>query len=59
MSRIRNEDVETEVEVEETKGKKSPAQVAFIKIIEAYKKSNPAKYELKKDELASKLAEIS
>lgn len=37
---------------------KSEAVIAFEKIIEAYKKSNPKKYEIKKDELAKKLAAI-
>ena len=38
--------------------KKSVAVEAFEKLIEAYKKSNPKKYEIKKDELAKKLAAI-
>lgn len=41
---------------EETK--KSEAYVKFEKLIEAYKKQNPAKYESKKAELAKKLAAI-
>jgi len=36
----------------------SPAKEAFIKLIEAYKKQNPKKYELKKDELQKKLDAI-
>lgn len=38
--------------------KLSPAKENFLKIIEAYKKQNPAKYELKKEELKKKLDAI-
>lgn len=34
----------------------APSKAEFQKIIDAYKLSNPVKYELKKDELAKKLA---
>ena len=37
---------------------KSAEKLAFEKLIEVYKKQNPAKYELKKEELAKKLAGI-
>lgn len=36
----------------------SEARKAFKAIIESYKKSNPEKYELKKDELEVKLSKI-
>lgn len=36
----------------------STARQEYLKIIESYKKSNPAKYELKKDELEKKLSAI-
>lgn len=46
-----------EVEVEEVKvvAKDSDAKVAFRKVIEAYKVSNPSKYEVKKEALEAKL----
>ena len=37
----------------------SPARLAFLKLIEVYKKQNPAKYELKKAELEKKLSLIA
>jgi len=49
-----------EVEVTEAapKKEKSEAYLQFEKIIESYKVSNPVKYELKKEELARKLAAL-
>lgn len=38
--------------------KKSEAYLRYEKLIETYKKQNPAKYELKKDVLAKRLAEL-
>lgn len=43
---------------EEKEVKHSDAYLAFEKVIEVYKKTNPKKYELKKDELAKKLAAL-
>lgn len=43
---------------EETKETKSEARVAFEAVIEAYKKQNPVKYELKKEAFAKKLASL-
>lgn len=37
---------------------KSEAYKNFLKIIEAYKKQNPVKYELKKEALEKKLATL-
>lgn len=63
MERKKAEVAEDVVEaVEETaeapKRGKSKEREEFEKIIEAYKARNPEKYELKKDELAKKLANI-
>lgn len=44
--------------VEAPKKGKSEAYLKLEAVIEAYKLSNPAKYELKKDELAKKLAAL-
>lgn len=43
----------------EDKHEESAAKAAFRNLIEVYKKQNPAKYELKKDELQKKLDAIT
>jgi len=54
-----SKDIEKEInEVEAPKKGESAAKVAFRGLIEAYKKSNPVKYELKKAELEAKLAKF-
>ena len=40
------------------KEKANAAKEAFLNLIEVYKKQNPAKYALKKEELEKKLAAI-
>lgn len=47
-----------EIIKEEVKEQGKLTKAEFEKIIENYKKENPAKYELKKDELAKKLAAL-
>lgn len=47
-------EVETGIEASE----KPSSYKEFEALIEAYKKQNPAKYELKKEELAAKLAKL-
>ena len=42
----------------EVKAKKSEARLAYEAIIEAYKVSNPVKYELKKEALNARLEAI-
>jgi len=49
---------EAVVESDKPVESKSEAKKAFKAIIEAYKKSNPTKYELKKEELQKKLDAI-
>jgi hypothetical protein len=56
-TKVKEEEV-VETEVEETKVKTKPdseAKAEYRKIIEAYAKSNPVKYELKKTALLAKL----
>jgi len=52
-------DIENDEVVEAPKKGESAARLAFKRIIEAYKKSNPVKSELKKAELEAKLAKIA
>lgn len=42
----------------EVKAKKTDAYIAFEAVLEAYEKSNPAKYAAKKAELEAKLAAL-
>lgn len=42
----------------ESEAPRSPSKEAFAALIEAYKKQNPAKYELKKAALEAELAGI-
>jgi len=58
MAKDKVETVEVEEVVDAPKKEKSQAYLQLEAIIEAYKVSNPAKYELKKDELARKLAAL-
>ena len=44
-----------DVVVEEVKVAESDAKVAFRKLIEVYKATNPVKYEIKKEALEAKL----
>jgi len=59
MAKEKEVEVVEEVVVAPKKGEESEARKQFRNLIEVYKVQNPAKYELKKDELQRKLDAIA